>query len=100
MRARVRACVRAGGKEGDVPEETTYMTTITYDCQEGYKQWTGIQPMCEGQCACVRVCVREGGREEGKEGDVPEETTYMTTITYDCQEGYKQWTGILPMCES
>ena len=63
----------------DVPEETSYMTTITYDCQEGYKrgvgnwtrtclknkQWTGIPPMCEGQCdirtgvrACVRSCVR------------------------------------------
>ena len=65
------------------PEETIYMTTITYDCQEGYKrgvgnwtrtclenkQWTGTPPMCEGQCdtgtgtsgvcmcACVRACV-------------------------------------------
>ena len=95
MRACVRAFVRAGRREGDDLEETPYMTTITYDCQEGYKQWTGISPMCEGQCACVRAYVRAGGREERKEGDVPEETTYMTTITYDCQEGYKQWTGIL-----
>ncbi|KAI0230316.1 hypothetical protein LSAT2_019315 [Lamellibrachia satsuma] len=67
MRARVRACVRAGGKEGDVPEETTYMITITYDCQEGYKQWTGIAPMCEGQSACVRAWVRAFGRKGRRE---------------------------------
>ena len=73
MNACLRACVRAGGKEGDGAEETTYMTTITYDCQEGYKrgvgnwiltclenkEWTGIPPICEGQCACVRACRRE-----------------------------------------
>ena len=55
----------------DVPEETTYMTSITYDCQEGYKrgvgnwtrtclenkQWTGIPPMCEGLCVYVGMWV-------------------------------------------
>ena len=55
----------------DVPEETTYMTTITYDYQEGYKrgvgnwkrtclenkQWTGTPPMCEGQCVYVGMWV-------------------------------------------
>ena len=49
----------------DVPEETTYMTNITYDCEEGYKrgvggdwtrtclenkQWNGTPPVCLGQC--------------------------------------------------
>ena len=33
--------MRAGGREEDVPEETTYMTTITYECQEGYKRGVG-----------------------------------------------------------
>ena len=55
----------------DVPGETTYMTSITYDCQEGYKrgvgnwtrtclenkQCTGIPPMCEGLCVYVGMWV-------------------------------------------
>ena len=61
----------------DIPEETTYMTSITYDCEEGYKrgvggdwtrtclenkQWSGTPPVCLGQCVCVCACVRACAR--------------------------------------
>ncbi|KAI0236130.1 P-selectin, partial [Lamellibrachia satsuma] len=98
-----------------------YATTVTYSCMTGFDliagdtertclanhRWSGIKPLCRivscGSVAPVAHALY----------DVPEETTYMTTITYDCQEGYKrgvgnwtrtclenkQWTGTPPMCE-
>ncbi|KAI0236128.1 Sushi, von Willebrand factor type A, EGF and pentraxin domain-containing protein 1 [Lamellibrachia satsuma] len=98
-----------------------YSTTVTYSCMTGFdliagdtermclanREWSGIKPLCRivscGSLAPVAHAFYV----------VPEETIYMTTITYDCQEGYKrgvgnwtrtclenkQWTGIPPMCE-
>ncbi|KAK2153589.1 hypothetical protein NP493_2290g00000, partial [Ridgeia piscesae] len=98
-----------------------YKTTVTYSCLTGFdliagdtertclanRRWSGVKPLCRivscGSLAPVAHALY----------DVPEETTYMTNITYDCEEGYKrgvggdwtrtclenkQWSGTPPVC--
>ncbi|KAK2172864.1 hypothetical protein NP493_923g00015 [Ridgeia piscesae] len=98
-----------------------YKTIVTYSCQTGFdliagdtertclanRRWSGVKPLCRivscGSLASVAHALYE----------VPEETTYMTNITYDCEEGYKrgvggdwtrtclenkQWSGTPPVC--
>ncbi|KAK2174775.1 hypothetical protein NP493_778g04036 [Ridgeia piscesae] len=108
----------------EVVKETTpyvYGTIVTYACQTGFeliagdtertclanRRWSGVKPLCRivscGSLAPVAHALY----------DVPEETTYMTGITYHCEEGYKrgvggdwtrtclenkQWSGTSPVC--